>query len=100
MFVTDLPFRCEMEEQVLGKIDGDFTSRNCESYNSQVILMQMPPIRIIHVRGRNNNMKHWFGNWMQMNMQGIIMIMKALVCIPRKESNPDLWDVMFYHTTV
>lgn len=45
-------------------------------------------------------MKQWFGNWMQMNMQDIIMIMKAFVCIPRKESNPDLWDVMFYHTTV
>lgn len=27
-------------------------------------------------------------------MQGIIMIMKALVCMPRKESNPDLWDVV------
>lgn len=42
MFFTDLLFRCEMEKQVLGKVDGDFTNRDCESHDSQVTLMIKP----------------------------------------------------------
>lgn len=30
-----------MEEQVLGKINGDFTNRDSESHDSQVTLIQM-----------------------------------------------------------
>lgn len=41
VFFTDLLFRCEMEEQVLGKINGDFTNRDSESHDSQVTLIQM-----------------------------------------------------------
>ena len=38
---ADLLFRCEMEKQILGKINGDFTSWDCESHDSQVTLIQM-----------------------------------------------------------
>lgn len=40
-FFTDLLFRREMEKQVLGEIDGDFTNRERESHDSQVTLIQL-----------------------------------------------------------
>lgn len=56
MFFTDLLFRCEMEKQVLGKVNGDFTNRDCESHNSQVTLMikVMPHISSLTVRSLNH----------------------------------------------
>lgn len=44
VFISDvfavLLFRCEMEKQILGKINGDFACRDRESLDSQVTLIQ------------------------------------------------------------
>lgn len=47
----NFPFRCEMEEQVLGEIDGDFTGGDCESHHSQVTSVLMLLIGITNARG-------------------------------------------------
>lgn len=36
VFVVVFFSRCEMEKQILGKVNGNFTYRICESHNSQV----------------------------------------------------------------
>lgn len=68
-----------MEEQVLGKINGDFTNRDSESYDSQVMLIQMLCLEIKSYQSyRNNNF--WLVNRICMIMQDIIMTGKVVIC--------------------
>lgn len=52
VFLLYLPFRCEVEEQVLGKINGNFTSWDSESDDSQVTLIQNAKQNLSHILTR------------------------------------------------
>lgn len=52
VFLLYLPFRCEVEEQVLGEINGNFTSWDGESDGSQVTLIQNAKQNLSHILTR------------------------------------------------